>query len=66
MENIQETNSVAHGGAVRIEKRYLGTIGEKETIDDVEGACAFAGGDFALELRGKKLHIFRIMTGVRA
>jgi hypothetical protein len=50
----------------QIQQTYIGDIGEKETIDEVEGACAFAGGDFALELRGDSLHIFRIMTGVRA
>ncbi len=61
-----ETNSGAHGGAERIEKIHLGRIGEKETIDDVEGCCAFAGGDFALEYTGRNLHIFRIISGVRS
>jgi hypothetical protein len=65
MENTQESDSGAHGGAVRIVKRYLGKIGEKETIDDVEGACAFAGGDFALEYRGAYVHIWRVVVGVR-
>lgn len=66
MQTTQETNSGAHGGAVRIKKQYLGTIGENETIDDVEGACYFAGGDFALELRGDRLHLFRVMIGARS
>jgi len=56
----------AHGGAELIEIRYLGEIVEIMTIDDVESCCAFAGGDFALELRGAKLHIFRILVGVSA
>lgn len=63
MRSILEGETMA---PVKIEKTYLGKIGEKETIDDVESACAFAGGDFALEYTGANLHIFRVMTGVRS
>jgi hypothetical protein len=56
----------AHGGAELIKKRYLGEIEENKTIDEIESCCDFVGGDFAFELRGAKLHIFRIIAGVRA
>lgn len=64
--NETETNSGGAAIPYSIKKQYLGEIGDKETIDEVEGACHFSGGDFALELLGGKLYIFRITTRVRA
>lgn len=57
-----ETHSGAHGGAEKISQEYLGELDDGATLADMEDCCRFAGGDFALELRGEKLHLFRVLV----
>ncbi len=47
---------------ITITQTHLGRIGDDETIEEVEELCKFAGGDYAIELRGKTLHMFRVQV----
>lgn len=58
----RESNSGAAAIPYRIVKHYLGKIEDTITQDDLEAVTKFAGGDFALELKGEKLHLFRVVT----
>jgi len=60
--NERESDSGAHGGAESIRQEYLGELDENATLADLEDCCGFAGGDFALELKGEKLHLFRVLV----
>lgn len=59
-------NNGNHSGAAaipyRIEKKYLGEVEDELSISEMEDAARFAGGDFALELKGERLHLFRVIV----
>ncbi len=45
---------------IEIQQTHLGVVGSDATIDDVELIAEDFGGDYAIELRGQTLHIFRV------
>ncbi len=47
---------------IDIQQKHLGVIGSDATIDEVELIAEDFGGGYALELRGKTLHIFRVVV----
>jgi len=66
MNNIQETNSGAHRGAVRKWKRYICEVSSDITEKDVADYCRYFGLDIALEFTGEILHMFEAEGGVKA
>ncbi len=46
----------------RIQKQYLGELTDGLTLSELENMARFAGGDFALELKGERLHMFRVLV----
>ncbi len=57
-----ETNSGAAAIPYRIDKQYLGECTDDLTLTELTDMAKFAGGDFALELMGEKLHLFRLLV----
>lgn len=47
-------------GTERIQQVHISKIPDNQTLLEVENYARFRGGDYAIELRGEALHIFRV------
>jgi hypothetical protein len=62
MNKIKETNSGDSAKKYRITQHYLGEVGGSVSQEELDNAVRFAGGDFALELKGNALNLFRVIV----